>query len=47
MGLAMNMSKNIWVKQRASTDNCENKGTEANVEGNKDPQYEGICVLYV
>jgi len=39
--------KSIRVKQRASTDNCGNKGTQANVEGNEDPQYEGICVLYV
>jgi len=39
--------KNIWVKQKASMDNCGNKGTQANVEGNKDPQYEGICVLYL
>ena len=35
--------KNIWVKQKASTDNCGNKGIQAN----NDPPYEDICVLYM
>lgn len=33
------------VKQGASTDNCVNKGTQANVEGNKDTHVKASASL--